>query len=176
MRVGQVQGQTFSGRAVGGLVAMAMLAFAGVAQGQDLMHVGEGDDLRLTLICQGADNVTTMGGSGMRGRRGGMGGMGGPMSSGVSRVSAQLGVLVEGRKVRVRPPPTSLPMFAKPSKDGWFELSKAEVDATAIRGRASLGGMVRPRLDVDRRTGSVTFGGFSGVCRAAPGLPGGTVF
>ena len=56
-----------------------------------------------------------------------------------------------------------MPESAPVRKDGWFELTKAEVDAMSIRGKASLGGMVNPRLEVDRRTGMATFGQFSGM-------------
>jgi hypothetical protein len=149
------------GRLIAGVLAASALAGGAAAQVQDT---------QLTLLCKGTDSVAAMG------KRGGMGmGMGG-MGMRESRVSALLGVLVQGEKIRVRPPASSLPMMPKKTEDGWYDLNKPQVTMVSIRGKTSLGPMNTARLDVDRRTGVVTFGRFNGVCRAVSNIADETVF
>ena len=144
---------------IAGVLAAQALAGGAAAQVQDT---------QLTLLCKGTDSVAAMG------KRAGMG-MGG-MGMRASRVSALLGVLVQGEKIRVRPPATSLPMMPRKTEDGWYDLNKPQVTMVSIRGKTSLGAMNTARLDVDRRTGVVTFGRFNGVCRAVSNIADETVF
>lgn len=80
------------------------------------------------------------------------------------RQGAQLVVVVDGGQVRVRPPELAVPVYAKRSEDGWYVLSNPKVDKFTIRGRANFSRIDRDRLNVDRRSGAVTFGTFTGVC------------
>ncbi|WP_068879105.1 MULTISPECIES: hypothetical protein [unclassified Phenylobacterium] len=86
---------------------------------------------------------------------------------GEARVPAQLGVRVENGQVRVKPPKSAVPLFAKDGKDGWYELADVAVDRLSIKGRLKWNRFDRSSLTVDRRNGAVTFGDFAGVCQQA---------
>jgi hypothetical protein len=137
---------------------------AGAAQAQDAA--------RLNLFCAGTDATLVPVTPYTWGGRGYIGGMG----YGEGRTAAQLGVAVDGGKVRVKPPKSSVPLFSKESKDGWYELTDVTVDRLAIRGRLKWNRIDRLRLDIDRRTGAATFGAFQGVCQAVPNVPDATKF
>lgn len=92
------------------------------------------------------------------------------------RVAADLGVIVEAGKVRVRPPKSSVPLFAKDDQDGWYELTDVAIDRLAIRGRMKWNRVDRSKLNIDRRTGVITFGAFSGVCQLVSTNPEATKF
>ena len=154
---------------LGGLLAAALAGSPAAAQ-----EPAAG----LTLLCTGTDAVAVAIAPGALGGRSHYGGYHGAVISGVAqgRAAAQLGVTVEGAKVRVRPPKSSVPLFAKGSEDGWYELADVAVDRLSIKGRLKLNRLDRVRLDVDRRTGVATFGEFSGVCEAISSNPDATKF
>ena len=88
-----------------------------------------------------------------------------------------MSVAVENGGVRVRPPRGSEPIiFGKDSKDGWYDLSDVRIDRLTIKGRLRYNRIDRPKLEIDRRTGEATFGGFVGVCRVDTTAPEATKF
>ena len=152
-----------------GLMAGAM-ALAGTAGAQGV--AGTADARPLVLLCAGSDTTVALARYGASyGATYGVG-----AGYGVTRVPAQLGVMVEKGEVKVRPPPTSEPIFTKKSPDGWYRLEKSEVTEFLIRGRSPGGRFLNDKLDVDRRTGSVTFADFVGTCRIAQTNANGTLF
>lgn len=151
---------------IGTAVVAALLA-VGSAEAQS------GDGERLVLLCSGSDAVLMavtpyyeLGRTPYYGS----------MYFGEGRTTAQLGVMVDGGKVRVRPPKGSVPLLVKDSKDGWYDLTEAKVDAVSITGRMKWNRVDRSRLNVDRRTGAATFGSFTGVCQKASSNPDATKF
>lgn len=148
---------------------MSLLA-AGGGAAQDA-PAGSGETLR--LVCAGSDTMlmamTPYYHSGRTSYSGGM-------YFGEGRQPSQLELRVEGGKVQVKPPQGSVPMFSKGDKDGWYELSDVAVDRFAIKGRMKWNRLDRSSLAVDRRTGAVTFGSFSGVCQRAAANPDATKF
>lgn len=150
-------------------LAGILTAAAGTAGAQAV--AGTADARPLVLLCSGSDTAPTVGAA----RYGSTYGIG--AGYGVQRVPAQLGVMVEKGEVKVRPPPTSVPVFTKkPGVDGWYQLEKAEVTEFLIRGRSPSGRLLNDKLDIDRRTGAVTFADFIGVCRVAATNPNGAQF
>jgi hypothetical protein len=138
--------------------ATALAVLVGPAQAQEA-----GD--RINLLCRGADTMAM------------------PMYPyyrfGDDRTPAQLGVTVQNGQVRVKPPKDSQPIFfndAKDNKDGWYDLTDVSVDRLAIKGRLKWNRIDRPKLDIDRRNGAVTFGSFTGVCQQIPTAPDATKF
>jgi hypothetical protein len=124
----------------------------------------------LTLFCTGTDaTVTPVIPYTWSGRA-----YAGGMSYAESRTAAQLGIAVDGGKVRVKPAKGSVPVFSKESKDGWYDLTEVAVDRFSIRGRLKWNRLERVKLEVDRRTGAVTFGDFQGTCQ--PVAPDATKF
>lgn len=145
------------------------MAAAGAAGAQGV--AGTADAKPLVLLCQGTDTTVALANS----RYGATYGVG--TGYGVSRIPAQLGVMVEKGEVKVRPPPSSQPIFSKKAGvDGWYRLEKSEVTEFLIRGRSPSGRLLNDKLDIDRRTGAVTFADFVGVCRIAPTNAAGTQF
>jgi len=128
----------------------------------------------LALLCTGTDAVPVAIAPGVVGGRSYYGTLGGGVAQG--RAAAQLSVTVDGGKVRVRPPRSSVPIFARGSDDGWYELTDVAVDRLSIKGRLKWNRIDRARLDVDRRTGAVSFGEFLGVCQAVSTNPDVTKF
>lgn len=123
---------------------------------------------RLNLICSGSDTmVMAMNPYYRTGRTQYAGGM----VFGEGRQPAQLGVLVENGKVRVKPPESSQPMFSKAPEDGWYELTDVSIDPLAIKGRLKWNRIDRSKLEIDRRNGQITFGAFAGVCQQASSNP-----
>lgn len=157
-------------RYLGGLL-LAALAAASPAAAQE-------PAASLTLLCTGTDAVAVAIAPGALGGRSYYGGYHGAVISGVAqgRAAAQLSVSVDGGKVRVRPPKSSIPLFAKGSDDGWYELTDVAVDRLSIKGRLKWNRLDRARLAVDRRTGVASFGEFSGVCEAVSSNPDATKF
>lgn len=153
-------------------LAAVFVAVAGTAGGQGV--AGTADARPLILLCSGSGSDTTVALANARyGANYGAG-------YGVTRVPAQLGVMVEKGEVSVRPPPASQPIFSKKSPDGWYRLEKSEVTEFLIRARTSrtgiAGRVLNDKLDVDRRTGAVTFADFVGVCRVAATNANGAAF
>jgi len=85
-------------------------------------------------------------------------------------------VVLEDGAVRIKPPETWAPVYAKRPSDGWYSLEKASVDKFSIQGRLELSRIDRYRLNIDRRTGAATFGAFSGICNRIASQPGATRF
>lgn len=85
------------------------------------------------------------------------------------RVPARISVAIEGNAIRVRPSNNTKPGFGgKKSPDGWYELTAVSVSDASFRGQAPYGGLFgKYKLEIDRLTGDVRFGGFSGVCERA---------
>lgn len=128
--------------------------------------------VNLTLTCIGTDSIpVAIAPNAWSGRYAYA--MGGVVQS---RQAAQLGVIVEGGKVRVRPPQTSIPLFAKDDQGGWYELTDVGIDRLTIRGRLKWNRFDRSTLDIDRRTGVANFGAFSGVCQVVSTTPEATKF
>ena len=153
-------------RYLGGLLVAALAASPAAAQepAASLMLVCNGTDAVPATITPGA-----MGGGGRY-----YYGAVGALAQG--RAAAQLGVSLDGGKVRVRPPKSSVPLFAKDSDDGWYDLTDVAVDRLSIKGRLKWNRIDRVRLDVDRRSGMVSFGEFSGVCQSVSTSPDATKF
>ena len=146
---------------LGALVA-ALAAQASAAGAQE----------RLDLLCSGTDAaLTATPPTSWSGRY-----YAGQMAFAETRVGAQLSVTLEDGKVRVKPPKSSVPIFAKDAKDGWYELSDVAVDRLSIKGRVRFNRVERARLDIDRRTGVATFGAFQGVCQPVSSNPDATKF
>lgn len=153
-------------RSLGGLlVAAAMAASPAAAQEAPAS---------LALLCTGTDAVPVAITPGVVGGRSYYGTLGGGVTQG--RAAAQLSVTVDAGKVRVRPPRSSVPIFARSGDDGWYELTDVAVDRLSIKGRLKWNRIDRARLDVDRRTGAVSFGEFLGVCQAVSTNPDVTKF
>lgn len=150
----------------GGILGAALVLFAPAGAAAQ-------DNANLTLACTGSDASAVVLAPNAWSWRNSPYALGG-MSQG--RVPAQLGVLVEGTKVRVRPPNTSVPLFSKDGQDGWYELTDVAIDRLAIRGRIKWNRLDRSRLDIDRRTGVASFGSFSGVCQLVSTNPEATKF
>lgn len=147
---------------LGGLLAAALAASPAAAQEPAAS---------LMLVCNGTDAVPATITPGVMG--------GGRYYYGAlaqGRTAAQLGVSLDGGKVRVRPPKSSVPLFAKDSDDGWYDLTDVAVDRLSIKGRLKWNRIDRVRLDVDRRSGMVSFGEFSGVCQPVSTSPDATKF
>lgn len=126
----------------------------------------------LALSCVGTDAViTAMTPYAWSGRT-----YSGGIGYGEGRAAAQLAVIVDNGKVRVKPPKTSVPLFAKEDQDGWYDLTDVTVDRLTIRGRLKWNRLDRARLEVDRRTGQATFGAFLGTCQAVSTNPDATKF
>ena len=146
---------------------MAVALAGGAAQSQ-----GAGGD-QLVLLCVGSDAtvlaVTPFYDLGRTPYYG-------SMYYGEGRAAAQLGVIVDGSQVRVKPPKTSIPLLARDGKDGWYDLTDVAVDAVSIKGRIKWNRLDRSSLNVDRRTGAASFGSFTGVCQKASNSPDGTKF
>ena len=87
-----------------------------------------------------------------------------------------MSVIVDGGKVRVRPPRTSVPLFARDGSDGWYDLTDVTVERLAIRGRLKWNRLDRAKLEIDRRTGQASFGAFLGTCQAVSTNPDATKF
>lgn len=139
-----------------------MAAVASAASAQD----------SLTLLCSGTDaTVVAMTPYAWSGRT-----YAGGVGYGEGRAAAQLGVAVDGGKVRVKPPKSSIPLFSKETKDGWYELTDVTVDRLTIRGRMKWNRLDRAKLAIDRRTGAATFGAFAGACSSVPNSPDATKF
>lgn len=150
---------------LGGLLAAALAASPAAAQEPAAS---------LMLVCNGTDAVpATIAPNAMMGGRYYYGSVG-ALAQG--RAAAQLGVSLDGDKVRVRPPKSSVPLFAKDSADGWYDLTDVAVDRLSIKGRLKWNRIDRVRLNVDRRSGMVSFGEFSGVCQPVSTSPDATKF
>lgn len=153
-------------------LAAALAVVAGTAGAQGV--AGTADARPLILLCAGSDTTVALANA----RYGATYGVG--TAYGVTRVPAQLGVMVEKGEVSVRPPPGSQPIFSKKSPDGWYRLEKSEVTEFLIRARTPRSGIagrvLNDRLDLDRRTGAVTFADFVGVCRVAATNANGAAF
>ncbi|TAJ72230.1 MAG: hypothetical protein EPO51_08960 [Phenylobacterium sp.] len=149
------------GSIVTGLAA-ALVAGAAAAQAAP-----DGD--ALTLLCQGTEVAVLAPMGWNRGY-----GLGGGYREG--RQPAQLVIVLEGGKVRVRPPELTVPVYAKRAADGWYALTDTSVDKFTILGRANFSRIDRYKLNVDRRTGAVTFGTFSGICNRVASTPEATRF
>lgn len=147
-----------------GLAAATLIAPA-AAMAQDA-------PANLTLTCIGTDSIpVAIAPNAWSGRYAYA--MGGVVQS---RQAAQLGVIIEGGKVRVRPPQTSIPLFAKDDQGGWYELTDVAIDRLTIRGRLKWNRLDRSTLNIDRRTGVADFGAFSGVCQLVSTTPEATKF
>jgi hypothetical protein len=74
-------------------------------------------------------------------------------------------------KARVRLP-ASLQNHGR-GDDGWWDLTTLEVTDDVIRGKFSIGMLLRARLTIDRRTGDIDYHGpdasFSGTCERVQG-------
>lgn len=151
-------------------LAMALTAAAGTGAAEGV--AGTADARPLILLCAGSDTPAALANTGY--------GAGYGAAYGVARAPAQLGVMVEKGEVRVRPPPSSQPIVSKKSPDGWYRLEKSEVTEFLIRARTPrtgiAGRVLNDRLDLDRRTGAVTFADFVGVCRVAVTNANGAAF
>ncbi|MBJ7412289.1 MAG: hypothetical protein JHD15_18255 [Phenylobacterium sp.] len=142
-----------------GAASLTLMLSGGAAQAQ-----APAGSERLDLICVGSD-AALMAMTPYRNS------IGAPHFGGVyygeARVPAQLGVRVENGQVRVKPPKSAVPLFAKDAKDGWYALADVAVDRLSIKGRLKWNRIDRSSLTVDRRNGAVTFGDFAGVCQQA---------
>lgn len=145
-----------------GALAAALLAPAAAAQ----------DATTLNLLCRGTDAVPVAlpPNAWSSGRYATMGGVI------QGREPALLGVSVEGGKVRVKPPKSSIPLFARDDEGGWYELSDVAIDRLSITGRLKWNRIDRSRLEIDRRTGAAAFGAFAGVCQVVSTNPEATKF
>jgi len=145
-----------------GALAAALLAPAASAQ----------ETANLNLLCSGTDAVpVVLAPNAWSGRYSQA--MGGVVQG---REAAQLGVAVEGGKVRVKPQKSAIPLFAKDDTGGWYELSDVAIDRLSISGRLKWNRLDRSKLKIDRRTGAATFGAFSGVCQVVSTNPEATKF
>jgi len=77
--------------------------------------------------------------------------------------AGRMNITVQGTVVRVRPSPGSSPMLRR-SADGWYALTDVSITDTEIRAKASWGALGKLKLSVDRRSGEVKFGNFTGQC------------
>lgn len=89
--------------------------------------------------------------------------------------AGRMSITVQGDAVRVRPSAGSSPSLRK-SPDGWYDLGDVQITETEIRARASWGFPGKHKLTVDRRSGEVKFGNFSGACEKTSVDPEGRKF
>jgi len=91
------------------------------------------------------------------------------------KVPAHMTIVIEGDVIRIRPSDEEGPgWMQRKSSDGWYPLAEVSITEQQIRGKATWGGGVlsgKAKLQVDRTTGDVHFGGFSGVCEKASDQP-----
>lgn len=148
----------------GGALAAAAMTAPGPTMAQD--------GANLNLVCRGIDAVPIVLPSNPWSANY-------AMSTGVvvqGRQPAQLEVAVEAGKVRVKPPESSIPFFARDDQRGWYELTEVAIDRLSINGRLQWNRVTRSKLAIDRRTGAVNFGSFQGVCQVASTAPDTTRF
>ena len=83
-----------------------------------------------------------------------------------SRFEDRVTVRIIGGESRIRLPGTMLP--AAGSGDGWFTLGKLEMSERSITGFAAVDAMSRPKVHIDRQTGTIRIQGrsasYSGTC------------
>ncbi|MDI1296032.1 MAG: hypothetical protein PSY12_09145 [bacterium] len=81
----------------------------------------------------------------------------------------QVDVEVSDQSGRIRLPRVTLPMVHG-GDDGWFELKNVKVTHLAIDANAAVNIINKPKIHIDRRTGTIAItgknGDFSGQCRA----------
>lgn len=153
-----------------GSMGLGFLAALAVQAGAAQAQVASAENL--SLVCTGTDAITLAAPNPWSGAY-----YPDDMRVREVRTAARMSVAVENGAVRVRPPKGSEPLiFGKESKDGWYDLSDVSVDRLTIKGRLKYNRIDRPRLDIDRRTGEATFGGFMGVCRPVSPAPEATKF
>lgn len=155
-----------------GLMGLAAATLIAPLMALATTAVAQDAPANLTLTCIGTDSIpVAIAPNAWSGRYAYA--MGGVVQS---RQAAQLGVIIEGGKVRVRPPQTSIPLFAKDDQGGWYELTDVAIDRLTIRGRLKWNRLDRSTLNIDRRTGVADFGAFSGVCQLVSTTPEATKF
>jgi len=118
---------------------------------------GEAEIVNLRLTCPGSlDNTTTTAG------------FFGPAKE-HQQIPDQVDVEINGAAGRARVPRKFFPMFSR-VHDGWAEVINLDVGPNAIDGLVNLGPNAKPRLHIDRKSGSVSvegiLGRFFGTCRA----------
>jgi hypothetical protein len=112
---------------------------------------------RLSLSCPGSlDNATTTAG------------FFGPTKV-HQQIPDQVSVEIENGEGRARVPRKFFPMFAR-VQDGWAEIINLRVGSDEIDGSVNLGPNAKPKLHIDRRSGSISvegiLGRFFGECKA----------
>lgn len=132
------------------LIAIALTLGCPAARAAD-----SADDLK--LACPGSlDNTTTSAG------------FFGP-SKQHQQVPDQVDIDISGGTGRARLPRKFIPMFAR-VQDGWADVVGLSVRSDAIDGAVNLGPTTKPKLHIDRTSGSITvesaLGRFFGTCRA----------
>lgn len=146
--------------------ALAAAALAGPALAQDA-------PLTMFLTCTGDDVSYTQTGtkveapSGGARQRAAMAGLPPPTVKtspqyGFVRRPGRLSVSIDGARVRVRPSAGTAPL--RRSADGWYDLTDLSVSEDEIRARATWGLFGKLKLVIDRRSGDVKFGDFTGAC------------
>jgi hypothetical protein len=79
----------------------------------------------------------------------------------------QVDLIIDGENSRIRMPRAMLPAI-RGGKDGWFDLKNLKVTADSINGSAAVNFMNKPKVHIDRRTGSISISGkagdYSGRC------------
>ncbi|MBA4308074.1 MAG: hypothetical protein C0429_15190 [Sphingopyxis sp.] len=79
----------------------------------------------------------------------------------------QVDVEIDGSAGRIRLPRVVLPIV-RGGKDGWFELRSIKITDRTIEGEAGVNFLNRPRVHIDRLTGTISItgkgGNFTGKC------------
>jgi hypothetical protein len=87
----------------------------------------------------------------------------------------QVDVQINSEESRIRLPRTMLPVL-RGGEDGWFKLRDVRVTDSAIDGSAAVNFINKPKVHIDRRTGTISIDGkaghYTGMCeRALPDAP-----
>ena len=123
----------------------------------------------LSLICRGVAEkpVTKLSIGSVFGHHGG-GATAVGTTSDLDQFGEEMDVEIDGDTGRVRPPRRLLSWIAKDHHSGWLDLKEVVVSDDAVEGKAVLTWALRPKLRIDRRSGSIAYdggtGSFAGQC------------
>lgn len=92
-------------------------------------------------------------------------------STSIQNLAASVRVEIRGDSARILMPPAMTPAINNGSEQGWWPVDRLSVSEDEITGRFSLNALNRPRINIDRRAGTIEVDGnfryyFLGDCRA----------
>lgn len=140
-------------------IVLCLLAYPALAQ-----EAGS----RLNLVCMGAGSANKATSTyAYGGNKSGDTAWANVIGNRVVPFDDQVNLWIEGDGGEVRMPPTMLPPVHG-GNGGWFKLSSVKVSDTEITGAVNVNFMNKPKLRLDRLTGSISLAGkagdYSGRC------------